>query len=63
MEPINIPTNDVGKCSFAISLPISEYCHLKILAHAICNVKIDLKLQIFHVHICIKPALRESDQQ
>lgn len=62
MQPINIPANDRGKCSFITPLPISEYCCLKILAGAIFNVKMDL-LQIFHVHVCIKPALRESDQQ
>lgn len=44
MEPINIPANDIGKYSFTIPLPISERCHLKVLAGAIFNVKMKLQL-------------------
>lgn len=62
-QPINIPANDVGKCSFTIPLPISEYCLLKILSGAIFNVKMEFQLQIFHVYVCMKPALRGRDQQ
>lgn len=60
MEQINTLTSDVGKCSFITPLPISEFCHLKLLASAIFNVKL-LKLRIFHVHACVKDT-RKTDQ-
>lgn len=62
MEPINIPTSDIGKYSLTTPLQISEHCHLKIIASAIFNINMELKLQTFKYMFEFKLALKKSDQ-